>query len=388
MKGRNTVEKVLSLSVERDYTVFYRNREEINVLSDIDVAHLTSIAMIRTWPYVLIMDTTYKTNKYNMPLLEAVGMTPTRKNFTVLSTCHGDLDTVFLNIDSLIEGQIAEIKTTLEMSKLKEKYGAKSNPILKNISNNISHLALKKIWFEIKRAGEINDDLQNKYRHYLRKSHGLPCACELVGRGNKYGSNIENQGITSSHQRCYKFGVARRSLCSIDNPSPLEIAVTKGRRKANSTKRDKSYWEHVSIAHRKIGKSSGLGSGSGSGSSSGPSPSSRRRGCNSGRRNLSSTINSDAPSTPFPFSDNVVGDDNWSTTVLPLYSNVDCTAETLCIGFISDQQHFVQLHMRDGCPLAPIYVGWADHYYELIAEWIRRSCTEYPTQGATHVVIP
>ncbi|KAI5677265.1 hypothetical protein M9H77_08215 [Catharanthus roseus] len=39
-----------------------------------------------------------------------------------LSTCHGDLDTVFLNIDSLIEGQIAEIKTSLEISKLKEKY--------------------------------------------------------------------------------------------------------------------------------------------------------------------------------------------------------------------------------------------------------------------------
>ncbi|KAI5647838.1 hypothetical protein M9H77_33843 [Catharanthus roseus] len=33
------------------------------VLSDIVVAHPTSIAMIRTWSYVLIMDVTYKTNK-------------------------------------------------------------------------------------------------------------------------------------------------------------------------------------------------------------------------------------------------------------------------------------------------------------------------------------
>ncbi|KAI5667048.1 hypothetical protein M9H77_16901 [Catharanthus roseus] len=81
--GRNTVEEVLCLSAERDYTVFHRNREESNVLSDIVVAHPTSIAMIRTWTYVLIMDTTYKTNKYNMPLLECVGMTPTGKNFTV-----------------------------------------------------------------------------------------------------------------------------------------------------------------------------------------------------------------------------------------------------------------------------------------------------------------
>ncbi|KAI5654561.1 hypothetical protein M9H77_31748 [Catharanthus roseus] len=32
-----------------------------------------------------------------------------------------------------------------------------------------------------------------------------------------------------------------------------------------------------------------------------------------------------------------------STTVLPLYSNMNCTAGMLCIGFISDQQHFIQV---------------------------------------------
>ncbi|KAI5650607.1 hypothetical protein M9H77_36612 [Catharanthus roseus] len=64
MQGKNTVEEVLCLSAQRAYTVFHRNREESNVLSDIVVAHPISIAMIRTWPYVLIMDTTYKTNNY------------------------------------------------------------------------------------------------------------------------------------------------------------------------------------------------------------------------------------------------------------------------------------------------------------------------------------
>ncbi|KAI5680370.1 hypothetical protein M9H77_01597 [Catharanthus roseus] len=150
-QGRNTVEEVLCLSAEKGYTVFHRKREESNVLSDIIVAHPTSIAMIRTWPYILITDITYKTNKYSMPLLEVVGMTPTGKNFTVaitfmcneqattyrwvwtsqvlhfgvettnraesehsvlkvwLSTCHGDLDTVFLNIDSLIQGRLKSL---------------------------------------------------------------------------------------------------------------------------------------------------------------------------------------------------------------------------------------------------------------------------------------
>ncbi|KAI5649320.1 hypothetical protein M9H77_35325 [Catharanthus roseus] len=72
MQGRNT-----------GYTVFYRNCDDSNVLSDIIVAHPTSIEMMRTWPYVLIMDTTYKTNKYNMRMLEVVEMTSTGKNFTM-----------------------------------------------------------------------------------------------------------------------------------------------------------------------------------------------------------------------------------------------------------------------------------------------------------------
>ncbi|KAI5667055.1 hypothetical protein M9H77_16908 [Catharanthus roseus] len=97
-----------------------------------------------------------------------------------LSTCHGDLDTVFLNIDSLIEGQIADIKASLEFSKTKEKFNAKSNQILRMISNKISHLALKKIWNEISRAIEIIDDPKNKCVHYMWISHGLPCSCELI----------------------------------------------------------------------------------------------------------------------------------------------------------------------------------------------------------------
>ncbi|KAI5653545.1 hypothetical protein M9H77_30732 [Catharanthus roseus] len=47
-----------------------------------------------------------------------------------LSMCHGDLYTVFLNIDSLIQAQIAEIKYSLEISRLKKKYGAKKEDVV------------------------------------------------------------------------------------------------------------------------------------------------------------------------------------------------------------------------------------------------------------------
>ncbi|KAI5680547.1 hypothetical protein M9H77_01774 [Catharanthus roseus] len=52
MQGRKTVEEVFCLSAQRGYTVFYRNCEDNNLLSDIVVAHLTSIQKMRTWPYV------------------------------------------------------------------------------------------------------------------------------------------------------------------------------------------------------------------------------------------------------------------------------------------------------------------------------------------------
>ncbi|KAI5671511.1 hypothetical protein M9H77_11875 [Catharanthus roseus] len=88
MQRQNTIEEVLCLSAQRGYTVFYRNYPDSNVLSDIVIAPNINSNM-RTWPYVLIMNTTYKTNKYNMPLLKAIGMTPTgnEQDCSVHETC-------------------------------------------------------------------------------------------------------------------------------------------------------------------------------------------------------------------------------------------------------------------------------------------------------------
>ncbi|KAI5675719.1 hypothetical protein M9H77_06669 [Catharanthus roseus] len=52
MQGRNTVEEVLCLSAIRDYMVFYRNRDDSNMLNYIVVSHPTSIEILRTWPYL------------------------------------------------------------------------------------------------------------------------------------------------------------------------------------------------------------------------------------------------------------------------------------------------------------------------------------------------
>ncbi|XP_058767928.1 uncharacterized protein LOC131641650 [Vicia villosa] len=50
---------------------------------DIFWTHTESIKLSNTYPTVLIIDSTYKTNKYRLPLLEIVGVTSTEKTFSV-----------------------------------------------------------------------------------------------------------------------------------------------------------------------------------------------------------------------------------------------------------------------------------------------------------------
>ena len=52
-------------------------------MSDILFAHPKSIHLLNVYPYILIMDSTCKTNRYLMPLFEVVGVAPTGKIFTV-----------------------------------------------------------------------------------------------------------------------------------------------------------------------------------------------------------------------------------------------------------------------------------------------------------------
>ncbi|KAI5672265.1 hypothetical protein M9H77_12629 [Catharanthus roseus] len=287
-----------------------------------------------------------------------------------LSTCHSDLDTVFLNIDSLIQGQIAEIKYISEISKLKE-------------NNKVSHLALKKIMDELKKEREMVEEPGSNCLHYSRKLHGLPCACELVHRD----MDSEMRDLTSliheiSMGPISKVQEVRRLIKGIISPvlpedpyqpltTPPETAITKGRWKTNSTKRDKSHWEYVSVAHSKIGNSSGSGSGWGSGSGSGLSPCGRGRsprcgrGRGRGRNSIERVIelikrtNWEEGSVPADYwmdtPDHLYVIANTfnlcvvflaqlgSTTVLPLVSNMDGNAGTIFIGFIEEQQHFIQV---------------------------------------------
>ena len=62
MEGRTLLQHCLYMATEHNYVV-WTDLDSEGELSRLLVANPTSIQMIRTWPYVVLIDTTYKTNK-------------------------------------------------------------------------------------------------------------------------------------------------------------------------------------------------------------------------------------------------------------------------------------------------------------------------------------
>ncbi|KAL6513162.1 hypothetical protein OROGR_020648 [Orobanche gracilis] len=80
---RTQMQHLLKLLQDDGYFTLSRLDDESNVVKDIFWAHPTAVKLLNKFSIVLILDTTYKTNRYRMPLLEIVGQTSTEKNFTV-----------------------------------------------------------------------------------------------------------------------------------------------------------------------------------------------------------------------------------------------------------------------------------------------------------------
>jgi len=81
-RGHKTKMQQFMLLLERDMYVHWCRCEEVsNVVQDIFWTHPESVKLVNSLNIVILMDTTYKTNKYRMSLLEVVGITSTSLTF-------------------------------------------------------------------------------------------------------------------------------------------------------------------------------------------------------------------------------------------------------------------------------------------------------------------
>ncbi|XP_045810534.1 uncharacterized protein LOC123904975 [Trifolium pratense] len=82
--SRTELQHLLQLLDDAKYVSQNRRKDDgSDVLSDIFWAHPDSIKLLNLFPIVLVMDCTYKTNKYRQPLLEITGITSTNMTFVV-----------------------------------------------------------------------------------------------------------------------------------------------------------------------------------------------------------------------------------------------------------------------------------------------------------------
>ncbi|KAI5683492.1 hypothetical protein M9H77_04720 [Catharanthus roseus] len=203
---------------------------------------------------------------------------------------------------------------------------------------------------KLKKARQMVEESGSNCLHYLRKSHEIGYD---IPEEHHRDMESEMRDLTSLLQEISIGPISnvrevRRLIKGVIHPvlrddpcQPLSTPPPPPRPKDCSHEgttedefyqRDKSHWEYVSIAHRKIGKSNSSGSGSSScsGFESNPSPRgrgrpprsgrSRGRGRSSGRSSLSTVVSSDSPPVPFPFKNAFTGCmyqfiQNWNNVV-------------------------------------------------------------------------
>jgi hypothetical protein len=82
LAGRTPTQALIStLADSGDWKIIYE--KEDNQIISVFCIHKSSIQMLRRNPHILFMDCTYKTNRYRMPMLNIMGLSPTNTSFFI-----------------------------------------------------------------------------------------------------------------------------------------------------------------------------------------------------------------------------------------------------------------------------------------------------------------
>ncbi|MCL7045727.1 hypothetical protein MKW94_030008 [Papaver nudicaule] len=86
----SVMEQVVKFSTQYHYMVWYRKDDETNVLKDIVWAHPESTLLAKCFPSVLVIDCTYKTNRFKVPFFHVAGISSLGTPFRVAHAFIGE----------------------------------------------------------------------------------------------------------------------------------------------------------------------------------------------------------------------------------------------------------------------------------------------------------
>ena len=82
IRGSNTEIQQLIKLLKRDMYIHWHRLKDEDVVHDIFWTHSDAVKLSNVCHLVFLKDNTYKTNRYRLPLLDIVGVTPTRIKFS------------------------------------------------------------------------------------------------------------------------------------------------------------------------------------------------------------------------------------------------------------------------------------------------------------------
>ncbi|XP_038687515.1 uncharacterized protein LOC119986895 [Tripterygium wilfordii] len=78
---KSQMQQLMSFLHQYGYIFFNLSNAQIDELEELFFTHPGSLELLREFPHVLLMDATYKTNKFKMSLVEIIGVTSTKMTF-------------------------------------------------------------------------------------------------------------------------------------------------------------------------------------------------------------------------------------------------------------------------------------------------------------------
>ncbi|XP_058739671.1 protein FAR1-RELATED SEQUENCE 6-like [Vicia villosa] len=77
------MQDLITMLQDKKYVFWHRRNGNSDIVKDIFWTHPNAIHLLNQFPFVLVIGCTYKTNRFQFPLLEIVGVTSTELTFTV-----------------------------------------------------------------------------------------------------------------------------------------------------------------------------------------------------------------------------------------------------------------------------------------------------------------